>query len=104
MSTFEEEYELVNDFASDMRRKLAEPRNRSKTSWKDCALSYLMGRLDEELEELRDEIVAYVIDDEPLRQRHARAVIDEAADVGNFAAFIANAVRHDAEPVQRRQD
>lgn len=86
--TSEEEQIAVELFASDMRRKLR--KNSHKKSWKDPEVSvwYLFDRLEEEVKELKEAIIAGV--DE-------FALIDECADVGNMAMMIADKVRNEPD-------
>lgn len=59
----------------------------NKSGWDDCSYDYLLDRLAEELEEL-DMVVL-----EPPNAPISR-VIQEAADVANFAMMIADNARH----------
>lgn len=75
---------------------LNHPRNLQKGCWRDSDLDYLVGRLDEEVAELKDAV-------ERARGAHANApntfsarsaeVLHEAADVANFAAFIYDVIK-----------
>jgi len=66
-------------FAGRMERKLRRD-DEAKGDWKNLPVAYLYRRLVEESEELRCAITA----GEPME-----AIIDECADVGNMAHFIA---------------
>lgn len=73
--------ESVRWFAEQMERKLK--LNDHKLGWKSCRMEYLTKRLGDECGELRRAVV---------KNEDAR-VIDEAADVANFAMMIADKVR-----------
>ncbi len=70
--------EAVSDFTIHMKHKLLMTRHRSHWSTLDTDL--LFDRLREELEELRMAIV----------HGDRKAIVSEAADVGNFAMMIAD--------------
>ena len=72
------EYTAVKRFTRVMRQKLEE--NRDKGGWQSIGKGQLLCRLDEEVEELKQAI----------RQRRRHDVTREAADVANFAMFIAD--------------
>lgn len=78
--THTRETRLADSMNSAMRRKLHV--NRHKTGWEHDSLGALMRRLREEVNELDD---ALVFGDGPT----AEDVWNEAADVANFAAMIA---------------
>lgn len=63
-------------FVAAMRGKLAA--NKHKGTWKDCDLEWLLMRLRQEVDELEEAV------------RKGKGVLGEAADVGNFAMFIAD--------------
>ncbi len=95
-STPEDERRLVAALSESMLTKLAE--NRGKLHWQECAPEFLLGRLDAEVEELRQALGGY------LEEGSAEAddVWREAADVANFAAMLAeNATgpRHTADAI-----
>lgn len=69
--------EEVQQFAWDMARKLK--CNEHKGGWDELTVGELFGLLEDELAELADTIMNGTADD----------VIDEAADVANFAMMIA---------------
>ena len=72
----------VRRFAEAMERKLKT--NDHKRSWKDCDEQYLSMRLTQERHELR----------RACQCGDAATILDEAADVANFAMMIAdNAAR-----------
>lgn len=72
----------VGWFARRMLEKLRE--NDHKRGWDDIDLDYALMRLREEVEELAPLVGGWDHD-----QGQAREMIREAADVGNFALFIA---------------
>jgi predicted house-cleaning noncanonical NTP pyrophosphatase (MazG superfamily) len=72
MSDYRQEAEIANRLRDEMMFKLA--KNRHKTHWLDSDLSYLIDRLDDEVAELKRD-----------------PSWEEAADVANFAAMIADA-------------
>ena len=72
----------VDVFALDMKRKLA--KNVHKKHWSEVTLEYLYSRMLEEQSEL------YYA----LKSGKAQDIIDECADVSNFALMIADSVRH----------
>lgn len=73
--------EEVQQFAWDMARKLK--CNEHKGGWEGLSVDELFGLLEEELDELADAIM----------NGTAADVIDEAADVANFAMMIADLYR-----------
>lgn len=87
-----EERMLASTVAA-MRRKLA--KNRSKGGWLDDELHDLLARLREEV----DELDAAIVED----ANNGRSIIDEAADVANFAGMIIDVV-HAAHGVPREED
>lgn len=66
-------------FALEMERKLK--LNDHKGGWEDCPNDYLLKRIDEELVELKT-----VVESKKSRRR----VINECADVANFAMMISD--------------
>jgi NTP pyrophosphatase (non-canonical NTP hydrolase) len=70
--------EAVADFVVHMKHKLLMTRHRPH--WKDCDLVFLLERLCEEVDELKDAIA----------RRDRKETIREAADVANFAMMIAD--------------
>ena len=76
--TEREENSLVEDMATNMRRKLAA--NRHKRHWlnEEVTDAYLIGRLREEVDELEAAVAA------------GEETWPEAADVANLAAMIAD--------------
>lgn len=75
----------VQQFAWDMARKLK--CNEPKGGWDELTVGELFGLLEDELAELADTIMNGTADD----------VIDEAADVANFAMMIADLCRKRTE-------
>jgi NTP pyrophosphatase (non-canonical NTP hydrolase)/uncharacterized coiled-coil protein SlyX len=75
----------VLEFADDMERKLRE--NDHKGGWDGDEPKALLKRLREEVDELAKALAS------PNRQNDR--VIDEAADVGNFAMMIADVIRRE---------
>ena len=74
--------QIVDDLAVAMRRKLNLPRNIEKgNNWRGAPYTYMLQRLEEEVRELWE---AIELDKDP------GEVIEEAADVANFAAMIAD--------------
>ena len=73
----------IQSFAQDMQRKL--DANHIKSGWDESALLWLLRRLRQETNEL----------EKALRDPDALPIdlIDEAADVGNFAMMIADQVK-----------
>jgi NTP pyrophosphatase (non-canonical NTP hydrolase) len=78
--------------------------NDHKGTWRDCKLGYLTKRLDEEVQELHESVraghVVAVIDNHDAfdtigvwSAEDAAKVLEEAADVANFAMMIADVVR-----------
>ncbi len=70
--------EAVKDFTTHMKHKLLMTRHR--THWSTLDTDLLFDRLREELEELRMAIV----------HDNRKEIVREAADVANFAMFIAD--------------
>ena len=66
------------EFCNEMQKKLDD--NSHKTGWDQCSDAYLLNRLRQET----DELIRAVERQEP------QAIIREAADVANFAYFIAD--------------
>lgn len=83
-----QEAELVALFAEAMKRKLA--KNRDKGGWENDSPEALLERLREEV----DELAAAILGGPNGTPQH---VLDEAADVANFAAMIADVVRAEYE-------
>jgi len=84
----------VEGFALDMEVKLRA--NEYKGGWRDCDLEYLLTKLTEEKRELT--VATRKFNDNyhsenPLSKDLRQKVIDEAADVGNIAMFIADIVK-----------
>ena len=79
----------VTWFFDQTNRKLDE--NAWKSGWEEMTLRALLKRLKEEVVELEKEIC------KPKKKRDSEKIINEAADVSNFAMFIA----HNALPEQK---
>jgi glutathione S-transferase len=75
---------------SEVYRKLALPKNRSKPLWINDTIGELMERLREEVEELQTAIDARLAGPDPVKARaeYRAKVRAEAADVAAFCAFI----------------
>ncbi len=80
----EEEKALVELLSVAQREKLRE--NAHKDHWRTCSVTFLLSRLDEEVHELRMEVLLGWSED------RAEKILREAADVANFAAMIADVV------------
>ena len=80
-TTMGEEWELADKLNTHMLIKLK--KNRGKAHWRNPAdhVTYLLARLTEEVEEL---------DDAVMNEESSESIGAEAADVGNFAAMIAD--------------
>lgn len=79
----------VKKFAEAMIEKLNEPEKIAKGDWKKCKFEYLINRLRQEVEELERELYR-PIGCYPNSFVHANEIKKEAADVANFAMFIAD--------------
>lgn len=83
----------VAKFAELMEEKLAE--NDHKGHWSEAPWDYHVERLQQEVEELHDALI----------QGNPRLIAEEAADVGNFAMFLADVAGGlGLEPVFRQRD
>jgi NTP pyrophosphatase (non-canonical NTP hydrolase) len=82
--------ECVEWFAKLMEEQLKA--NDHKGGWSDEDTDYLLGRLDEEVQELKDALVTYYfeISHRGECQKLAKNVRKECADVANFAMMIAD--------------
>src|SRR3990167_7929067 len=80
----------VRAFAAAMEKKLRV--NDHRPHWRGCDHRYLYGRLLEEVEELRVAALRWVDDQAKIQSDPAAParVLDEAADVGNFAMMVAD--------------
>jgi len=78
----EEDALAVDVFALDMKRKLAA--NVHKKHWSEVPAIYLYQRMREEEAELYSAI----------KEGNIQSIIDEAADVANFAMMLADMARH----------
>jgi len=78
------ELALVQTLAEAMQSKLA--KNRGKRHWQDAAPTYLIDRLRQEVEELDQAIGSYLEEG----SADEDDVWNEAADVANFAAMLAD--------------
>jgi hypothetical protein len=74
----------VKRFAEAMIEKLNEPKNLAKSSWNNFNTRYLFDLLQQEVSELRFEIIGDNTD--------KNVILKECADVANFAMFIADKV------------
>ena len=84
----------IQDFAEDMDRKMEE--NDWKGGWDNCDLEHLLIRLSEEKRELTRAVRKHEnnhYSDQPTDSVLIQRVIDEAADVANFAMMIADNAR-----------
>ena len=88
---YETDHKLVNDFASDMFEKLR--KNAHKAHWNTVDQSWLLGRLKVEVEELSNAI-----------NHTPSEIIQECADVANFAAMIADNARKACNQYGRHLD
>lgn len=70
--------------------------NTHKGSWDDCDEDYLLGRLQQEMNELEAAVAPGDLGWKTLR--HVIAIEHEAADVANFAMMIAERARQDLDP------
>lgn len=84
----EEREAAVDWFCMRMKLKLREPRNEAKGGWRNEPFLDLLHRLNQE----RRELEAEICDDDKHSFDYA-AIINEAADVANFALFIADRAR-----------
>jgi NTP pyrophosphatase (non-canonical NTP hydrolase) len=75
-------------FAALMEQTLRD--NDHKGGWYGCSIAYLRRRLAQEMKELR----------EALDSGHAERVVEEAADVANFAMMLACHARVDMLPIE----
>ncbi len=75
---------LVQTLAAAMQSKLA--KNRGKRHWQDATPAYLIERLRQEVDELEQAIGGYLEEG----SADEDDVWNEAADVGNFAAMLAD--------------
>lgn len=78
-------------FAERMKQKLRKPENEAKGGWREDSPVDLLDRLLEEAREL--DAAIHLTQDAGLHEKFLYAVIDEAADVANFAAMIADVLR-----------
>ncbi len=87
----------VLSFACAMEKKLRE--NDHKGGWDNSLSSWLLDRLEEEINELKTARTAYINAIDPLTSTHEqlepyrKAILDECADVANFAMMIASVCR-----------
>jgi NTP pyrophosphatase (non-canonical NTP hydrolase) len=80
-------------FASRMEAKLRE--NDHKSHWSECSFSWLLGRLDEETKELIAEWKR--ASERGFTKEQAHRIAEEAADIANFALFIADNARRKSD-------
>jgi len=82
--------EAVSWFAEQMERKLSVHDDRCGWSPECCDYDFLLKRLREELNEFEDIYFGAVINPE---HGQCQQIIDEAADVANFAMMLADRAR-----------
>jgi NTP pyrophosphatase (non-canonical NTP hydrolase) len=75
------DHQAVQDFGNDMYKKLRD--NADKAHWNTVSIDWLLNRMCDELEELRD----------ACSDGSSADIISECADVANFAMMIADNVR-----------
>ena len=74
-------YEPALDrFVNVMRAKLAKPENIAKPHWRQCDLQFLVQRLEDEVQEMK----------EAIDEGSKKSIRLECADVANFAMMIAD--------------
>lgn len=79
-------------FAEEMERKLKA--NDHKGGWLGCSFKYLFDRMSAERRELHIVVDKCLEEQDPkVRNDLRRKAIEEAADVANFAMFIADKMR-----------
>lgn len=78
--------ERLDVFVARMREKLSEPKNLAKGDWREADENYLVGRIDDEVRELKIELFDV---DRPVPER----IIKECADIANFAFMLADWVK-----------
>lgn len=83
--------QAVGWFACWMEAKLAA--NDHKGHWSTCGFGYLSTRLHQEAKELSRALQAFRPADDVSRASAARSIVQEAADVANFAMMIADNAR-----------
>lgn len=91
MTREEEIREPVRWFAEKMEAKLR--KNDHKGGWLDCDPLWLRMRMEEEMSELHREMVRLQIG-----RSTPERVVNEAADVANFAMMIADQAREALQP------
>ena len=84
----EQRGQLVLDHAADMLRVLNLPKNAEKGDWTNVPLWTLFNLLRVELDELKNAIWTFEVSG-----GDPQDLIDEAADVSNFAAFISDSAK-----------
>ena len=102
MNRMKEVDPVLKWFGKKCRAKLAQPQNQRKSSWREMTFPQLMKRLREEVSELHDETKLYreylgLSNAESATIQFRQNVIDEAADVANFAMMIADKARKSRE-------
>lgn len=80
---------ILKWFRERMDRKLGLPQNLRKPAWRKDTNDVLLGRLHEETTELEDALA----DEFHGGKAEIELIIDEAADVANFAMMIADNAR-----------
>lgn len=82
-------------FAKVMLKKLY--KNRHKAHWSEADYDYLLQRLYDEVEELKEEMLRLYSGEMKLKHRTARKAIRECADAGNFCMMIADNLQRDLD-------
>lgn len=93
---------VLEEFCWDMENKLRE--NDYKGNWSECNYSYLIQRLREEVDELDEVLACFVIGQAVPRDlggaysiEQYGEVVEECADVANFAMMIADNLKNERE-------
>ncbi len=81
----------VRQFAEVMVRKLIDNSYKANR-WEDCSFRYLLDRIQEEIDEVEEAL---------LEQYDPSEVVEECADVANFAMMIADNVMRRAHEAGR---
>jgi NTP pyrophosphatase (non-canonical NTP hydrolase) len=82
---------LEAQLSAALERKLKA--NDHKNGWSDCKIGWLVKRLNEEIDEMCAAWVDQQCSDDEFKSEALHNVIDEAADVANFAMMIADNAR-----------
>lgn len=86
----------VQWFAEQMEKKLRENDDR-ESGWNRCSYGFLLKRIKEELEELHNQFGLFGVENGYQPRSKTGRIIDEAADVANFAMMIADNVKKEKE-------